>query len=143
MEKHWGCLLICADGTHRAGHRPSCLATQECPLNLASQLAPTSGASSGLSWPCSVSSTVCFSLVDFTQNSSIGPPFVLCLPPPLPDVLSSRWWPLRWSGIRKHPWVSRDLGPHLRSPTLHLSGPQFLSHPCKTSHASLTTPFGP
>lgn len=80
LEKHRGCLFICADGTHWAGYRPSCLSTQECPMDLASQLALTSGASPGLSWPCSVFSTSGFSLVDFTQSSIPGLRFVLSLP---------------------------------------------------------------
>lgn len=40
LKKHWRCLLICADGTHGAGHRPNCLATEAYPMGLASHLAP-------------------------------------------------------------------------------------------------------
>lgn len=79
FEKHWGYLFICADGALRTGHRPPCLATQECPVGLASPLASTSGASPGLSWPCSVFSTSGFSLADFTQSSIPGAPFPLSL----------------------------------------------------------------
>lgn len=132
LEKHWACLLICSGRTYRAGHRPRCLAPQECPLGLA-QLAPTSGASPGLSWPCSVFCTGGLSLADFTQSAVPDPSFLLSLSS-LCQVFSlpSGSHGVEWS--RETPlggWRTRST---LWSPTLCLSGCQFLRHPCKTSH---------
>ena len=128
LEEHWGCLFIHADGTPRAGHRSGCQAW-ECPLGPASQLAPTSGASSGLSAPfCLLHSWLLLGRLHPELHP--GPPLSPVCPPSATGALVPMV-AVGWSGVRKYPWVARDLGPHPGSPTTHLSGPQFPPQPCK------------